>query len=716
MKYILSLLLFCFFILTQKVAIADEGMWLPLLVERLNYTDMQQKGLQLTPDEIYSVNHSSMKDAIVSLNNGSCSASVISKEGLVLTNYHCLYDAIQTHTTTQNDMIANGFWAKNRMGELRSDNLTASFLVRIEDVTARITASINPRLSEVQKAAKLEELTKKIITEATKGNGYTAQIKDFMGGREYYMFVYETFADVRIVGVPASTIGKFGGDTDNWMWPRYTADFALCRIYTGPDGKPATYNKKNIPMVAKYHLPVSTKGVQQGDFSFTMGYPAKTNRFISSFGVKYATEMVNPIIIRARGKKLEVIKQEMQNRKEISTMYASKYSEMSNFHKYYVEQNKMLKQGKVLQKKVDEEEQFMKWVLADPQRKAKYEKAFRGLEAAFDVMKQTTDFNIYYREAIKYGAELPLFAMEFGKLIDILKSGAEETVVNTEKQRLNYEANKYFKDYDPQTDKKIFMAEVQLFFDNVPAEQYPEILLSYQKKFKGNVELMANEIYEKSIFPYREKVFSQLSAPNAKALEKDPAYLFIKSFNEKLAQISVRYDSSRASLHINGNLLIEGYMNCFKDKKYYTDANATMRLAYGTVVPSNNMGAGKWQTTLDEMMQLATSKNPDYAIMPKLKEVYEKKDFGSYTVGSSVPVCFLTDCDVAGGNSGSPVINGKGELVGLCFDLTKEATSSALLYDSQQHRAVNTDIRFILFVIDKVATAPHITSELTLTN
>ncbi|NTW25795.1 MAG: S46 family peptidase, partial [Lentimicrobium sp.] len=376
-------ILILFFLLAAGITRADEGMWLPLLIERLNYVDMQKEGLKLTAEEIYSVNHSSLKDAIIQFGNG-CTGEMISSQGLVLTNHHCGYGAIQSHSTIDHDYLADGFWAMNMNEELPNEGLTARFLVRIEDVTKTVLSQLNDQMTESERSAKISEVSKSIQTDATKGTGYEARVAVFFNGNEFYLFVYEVFRDVRLVGAPPSSIGKYGADTDNWMWPRHTGDFSMFRVYTSADGKPADFSKDNVPMKPKHHLPVSLNGYEKGDFAMIMGYPGSTDRYLTSWGVKLAIETSNPTIVNIRAKKLAIMREDMDANREVSIKYASKYAGISNYWKYFIGQTRGLKRLKVLEDKQLIEVEFADWVKASPDRGQKYGNVLGDIASAYE--------------------------------------------------------------------------------------------------------------------------------------------------------------------------------------------------------------------------------------------------------------------------------------------------------------------------------------------
>lgn len=703
---------------------ADEGMWLPMLIDRLNYTDMQKMGLQLTAEEIYSINHSSLKDAIVSMNDGMCTAYMVSKEGLMMTNHHCGLEYITDNSIKYNtDYVNNGFWALDKKQELYNPNLKATFLIRVEDVTAKVLAGITDDMDETTRQAKIKEISSALIAEAIKGNHYEAEVKEFFKGNEYYLFVYEVYRDVRLVGAPPLAIGNFGADSDNWLWPRHTADFSFFRIYMGPDGKPAPYDKrKNIPYVPKYSLPISLKGVQQGDFTMVLGYPGKTDRFLTSYGLELALNNINPSIVKIRDTKLRLMAEDMANDPSINLMYRSKYNRSSNYWKYYIGQTEVLKRMRALDTKKHLEAEFTKWVNADASRKAKYGKALDIIKEAYLEIKQYRLAETYFKEAIFRGPEIITFANKFDSLMfylnkeDIPADLKAAKVADLSTKLKYYASNYYFNSYNLEVDKRQFVNLLRIVYDDIPAEFYPSIFEEVDKKFKSNFSLYANFVFEKSIFSTKEMVYEFLREPNGKILEKDPGFLAMKSFYAKYDEIVAKAQAVELKLAKGERLYMAGIMLMLKDKrKFYPDANSSMRLTYGKVTnytPTD--GAEKpYFTTLDQLIKRENPNSPDFIVPEKLKDLYNRKDFGQYADATgTIPVCFLTDCDVTGGNSGAPILNGKGELVGIIFDINWEATASSLSYVPDQTRSISTDIRYILFIVEKYAEASNLIAEL----
>lgn len=711
------------FLFMSTKLFADEGMWMVNLIERLNYTDMQKMGLELTPQEIYSINNASVKDAIVSINDGMCTGFMVSKEGLMMTNHHCVLEYITDNSIKYNtDYINNGFWAIDKRQELYNPNLKVSFLVRVEDVSQRVLSKLDNTLNDVERDEKIKQITQQIIEEATAKTYYDAVVKEFYRGNEFYLFVYETYRDVRLVGAPPMEVGNFGADTDNWLWPRHNADFAFLRIYMSPEGEPATYNKRrNIPYVPKHHLPISLKGVEKGDFTMVMGYPGTTERFMTSYGVQQVTDQINPTIVKIRDTKLRIIDEQMLLDPNIELMYRSKYNRSSNYWKYYIGQTETLKRLKVYDKKVNIEQLFERWYNADPKRKEMYADALPTIRIALEQLKKYNLAKYYFREAIIRGPEIFGFTRQFDSLYYYMtepRYANEErmTLIADQSTKLKYFASNYhFNGYNIETDKKLFVALLRMYYDEVPSEFHASVFKEVEEKYKSNFTLYANYLFEKSIFSNKEFLYEFLRVPTAKAMEKDPAYMATKQLYEAYDNILKGMHSYELMLKRGEKLFQHGILAMMTDKKFYPDANSTMRLTYGkvcTYTPTDGTEL-PYFTTFEEYIKREVVGNPEFTIPEKVKDLYLKKEYSKYADKNGIMhIGLLSDCDVTGGNSGAPLLNGKGEVVGIVFDINWEATASSLWYVTDKTRTISTDIRFIMFLIDKYAEAQNIIQEL----
>ena len=710
-------LLILFMLLSTTLVKADEGMWLPLLIERLNYVDMQKEGLKLTPEEIYSVNHSSLKDAIIQFGNG-CTGEIISSQGLLLTNHHCGYGEIQAHSTLDHDYLADGFWAMNMNEELPNEGLTARFLLRIEDVTQRVNNMLNDRMTETERNDKINEISKEIQKEATNGNGYEARVASFFKGNEFYLFVYEVFRDVRLVGAPPSSIGKFGADTDNWMWPRHTGDFSIFRVYTAPDGSPADYSKNNVPLKPKHHLPVSIAGYEKGDFAMIMGYPGSTNRYQTSYGVKLDIDVNNPTIVKIREEKLNIMRKDMDANREVAIQYASKYSRTSNYWKYFIGQTRGLKRLNVIGKKEKLENEFVKWANEDPSRKAKYGNLMHEFEEANNVIKEYSLQRWYFIESIMRGGEIMSLAQSFVGLGTALKAEKpDQARIDRIVENLRKADDLYFKDYNQPTDQRLLTSMLKMYYENVPMAQQPEAFKKLVAKNKQNYTKIAQQMFDKSIFATPERVKAFLDKPNLKALEKDPVYALMGEFMDNYRTNQKKLDAPNDELARANRLFVAGLREMMPNHTFSPDANSTMRLTYGQILdyfPADAVHYNHY-TTMQGIMDKEDPSAWEFVVPAKLKELYNKKDFGPYAMkNGEMPVCFLANTDITGGNSGSPVMNAKGELIGIAFDGNWEAMSGDIAFEPDLQRTISVDIRYVLFIIDKYAGAKNLINELSI--
>ena len=695
----------------------DEGMWLPMHIKRLNYADMQKAGLKLTADEIYSVNSSSLKDAIVSF-GGFCTGEIISGEGLVLTNHHCGYGSIQTHSTVQNDYLTDGFWAKSKKDEIPNKDLSVSFLIRMEDVSARVLNALEGASTEQERAGKIAAEVRKITEEAKANTHYEAQVKSFFNGNEFYLFIYETFKDVRLVGAPPSSVGKFGGDTDNWMWPRHTGDFSLFRVYAGKDGKPAEYSADNVPLKPRHFLPISMSGVKEGDFSMIFGYPGSTDRYLSSFGVDQAINQTNPLRVKIRQKKLDIMKEDMDASDAVRIQYASKYARVSNYWKYFIGQTQGLKRLKVYDKKKAEETAFTNWIGNNSARKAAYGDALPTLERSFEAKKKYNASQIAIQEAA-FGVDLWQLALNGRALVPLIE---DKTKLNGEeykaaKEAILKEVGTELKDVNLGTDKKLAAAMLKEYRDAVPADQLPDVYTLIDKKYKGNYNKFVDEMYAKSIFTSTEKLEAFLNKPSVKALNKDLAFITINSFyNNYVSNIAPQMRSINAESETALRQFMKGRMEMQQDRKFYPDANFSMRITYGNVGGYTPRDGVKYNlmTTAEGILDKEDPTNDEFVVPAKLKELIKKKDYGRYGENGELPVCFISNNDITGGNSGSPVINGRGELIGCAFDGNWEAMSGDIAFEKDLQRTISVDIRYVLFIIDKYAGAKHLVDEMKL--
>jgi hypothetical protein len=701
-------------VFAKAASTPDEGMWLPMFVERLNYVDMQKMGLHLTAEELYSINHSSLKDAIVSL-GGFCTAEVVSPEGLLFTNHHCGYDAIQNHSTVEHDYLTDGFWAMNKNEELPNEGLFVSFLVRMEDMTTDVLGVVTADMDETARGAAITKKVDELKKDASEDGKYTVELKSFFNGNEYDMFVYQKYSDVRLVGAPPSSIGKFGGDTDNWMWPRHTGDFSIFRIYTAPDGSPAEFSKDNVPMVAKKFLPVSIKGYKKDDFAMIWGFPGSTDRYRNSWACEATLNDIDPVIVKGLGIVLENQKAGMDADNAVRIAYASTYASLANFWKNKMGEARDLKRLDVVQKKQELEAKLQQWINADEQRKAKYGDV---LSTYADVYKQYKDQNLYqqmwYTQLCFFGSKAFSFPGQATAIETVLKTGAKGDDLAKQMEKYKETSKEHFKEYNNAIEQNVLADLLTLFRANIPAIQQPAIYQVIDKKYKGDITRYVADMFKKSIF-YTEANFNAfLEKPNLKKMQNDPAFITYNSFMDNFKVLQKTNQELSAKNKKAQRLFVAALREMEPAKSFYPDANSTMRMTYVKVLDYYPADAVHYNyyTTLDGVMMKEDPNNEEFIVPAKLKELYNKKEYGRYGENGKLYTCFLTDNDITGGNSGSPVINGDGELIGIAFDGNWEAMSGNILFEPELQRTINVDVRYVLFVIDKYAGASNLIKEL----
>ena len=698
-------------------AVAKEGMWLPSLIHKLNIKTMQDMGCELSAEDIYSINHSSLKDAIVALDRGSCTAEVISKDGLLLTNHHCGFGEIQQHSSVEHDYLQDGFWARSKEEELPNPGKTATFLISVEDVTAKVLADVTDEMSESERNDKIEQVVRQLEKEAKGDSHYEVYIKDFFKGNQFFLFVTETFKDIRLVGAPPQALGKFGGDTDNWMWPRHTNDFSMFRIYCAPDGTPAEYSEDNVPYQPKSHLPISLKGVKEGDFAMVFGYPGSTNRYKTSWGIDYTMKVTNTARIKAREKKLEIIADYMATSQKAKIQYASKHARSANYYKNAIGQNEALTKLGIIAQKQELEKRFTNWVNANADRKAKYGEALPLIEESYENVEPEKAMQ-FAAEALLRGPEIFMFAYRANQLANLLEKPEEnKDKIEAFAGRLTESLDAFYKDYDAATDEKIVAALMKIYAENVSSKYYPSFYSEILNKYKGDYAKYTEKMFKKSIFDNQEELTAFLKDPSLKTLKKDMVYQAAVDIFDMYRATSMGLQQGNEKLLKGRRLFVAGLMEMQPDKKFYPDANSTMRLTYGTVMPYDPRDGVtyKYYTTTDGYLEKEIPGDYEFDVPKRMKELLLDEDFGKYAdKDGKLHTCFITDNDITGGNSGSPVINGKGELIGIAFDGNWEAMSGDLDFEENLQRCINVDIRFVLWVVDTYAGAQNLIDEMTI--
>lgn len=699
-------------------SLAKEGMWIPLLLQQYNASDLENAGLKISVGDIYDANKSSMKDAVV-LFGGGCTAEIISKEGLLLTNHHCGYGQIQSHSTVENDYLTNGFWAMNKSEELPNSGLSVMFIKGIEDVSKVILQGITIQTPEADRQKIIVSRIDSIKNGVKENKGYGADIKPFYHGNQYFLFITETYADVRLVGAPPSSIGKFGFDTDNWVWPRHTGDFSMFRIYADKDNKPADYAVDNVPYTPSHHFPVSLAGVAENDFSMVFGFPARTNEYLPATAVTFIMNEENPSKIRMRDISLGIINEAMHSSAQLNIQYAAKQSRISNAWKKYKGQIIGLNKTDALAKKLAVENAFNAQVKTHPDFK-KYQGVLEAYASDYKDFKTYALARSMFIEIYYYGPEILRFSQRFNKLTD-------ETIPLEERkeliEKLKESSEKYFKDYDAGVDEKLMCKMMPEYLVSITTSLVPPTVYNmFGADDPVKSEMTSYQLYKNSLFASKDKLFDFLDnygKRSARKMKKDPALVVASDLQATYSKVvSPYYKKGVTQVDSIQRVYMAGLMAALPDyKNYYPDANFSLRLSYGKVTgsePADGM-VYKYYTTMKGIAQKRDTNSYEFNVPQKLIDLYETKDFGDYADSNNeMHVCYTATNHTSGGNSGSPALNAKGELVGLNFDRTWESTMSDIMYDPEICRNIMVDIRYVLFIVDKYAGAGHLVKEMDL--
>ena len=708
------------FFLSSLLTMADEGMWLPMLLGQQVYNDMVKRGLKLSKDQLYSINKASIKDAII-IFGGGCTGEIVSAEGLVFTNHHCGYGAIAAASSVQNNYLRDGFYAKTKADEIPAAGLSVQFLLKIEDVTAKIDSAANG-LTGAERAKKVAEVSALINQQySDPAKMVEARVNALFKGNQFLVFVYQRFKDVRLVGTPSESIGKYGGDTDNWEWPRHTGDFSVFRVYMGKDGKPADYAPDNIPLKPKYFLPVSIKGVKDGDYAMTYGYPGGTNRYETSFGVKLKTEIENPALVELRDMRLKHMFEQMKNNPAVKLKLASSYAGIANYWKFFDGESKQLRKFRIYEKKQADEKAFLNWAKGKPE----YENIFNDWQKAYAQWEPNARHRMYINEGV-LGSPLLAFAASMMSLeSDMVRKGIDHPDVKKGLEAADRSRKTFLAEADLPSDRKILADAMKMFYHNVDKNQHPIGFFENLKSSFGDLKddaayaKYAANVFGSSIITDDARWNAFKANPDAVKLQNDPAFAaasqFLKNYNSKYGASRQQFMAADAEL---GRIYLKGIREMNPAKIMYPDATFTMRTSYGQVKSYQPRDAVKYDfvTTMKGLMEKYKPGDYEFDLPASLIEKVARKDYGQYIdkQRNDLVVGFITTNDITGGNSGSPVLNGNGELIGLAFDGNYEALSHKIHFDKDLNRTICVDVRYVLWCIDKLGGASHLIRELKL--
>ncbi|MCL2738375.1 MAG: S46 family peptidase [Bacteroidales bacterium] len=709
----LSLLVVAF-LLTFKLAVADEGMWLLPLIQKLNADVLKKAGLKISAEDIYSINKSSLKDAIL-IFGGGCTGSVISKEGLVLTNHHCGYGNIQRLSTMENNYLRDGFWAMSRQEEIPVPGLSVTFIDRMEDVTAQMNQALKDCTTEADRARVIAATGDEISKKAVGDNPYLrARVASMYGGNMFYLVVTKAYNDVRLVGTPPSSIGRYGGDTDNWIWPRHTGDFAIFRIYADKDNNPVAYDPSNQPYKPIRHLTISLAGVKEGDFNMIIGQPGRTTRFMTSSEVKEQRDIVNEIGIYARTIYQDIVQADMLADPKVQLQYASKFSGSSNWWKKWTGMSETFAKLDVVNRRAEEEKAFEAWVAAHPTRQANYGTAIGDINNAVAGRRDLRYQQTYLTESLNR-MEIVSFAGQLQRFLPILEKGDQKEIQDFI-TGFRSAATRFFDNYNQPTDRKICVAMLRLYAEEIERADQPSFYQTIRNDYNRSIDAFVNDMFAKSFFATSAKLEAFLQNPTAEALKNDPAFMVNTSIAQKAAALAAQIAPFNEQVSKAQRAYIAGTLERNQGKALYPDANSTLRLTYGHVKSYVPRDAVEYNFYTSHRGILEKEDfNWEFEVPPRLKELLQNKDFGRYAnAKGELSICFINNLDITNGNSGSPVLNAKGELIGCAFDGNWEAMSADVIFEPELQRSISVDIRYVLWVVDKFGGAGHLISEMTI--
>ncbi len=689
---------------------ADEGMWLLPFLSKLNIADMKAKGLKLEAEDIYNVNGNSLKDAIVIFGDG-CTGEVVSPEGLVLTNHHCGYGQIQALSSVENDYLKNGFWAMSRAEEIPAPGLTVTFIRRIEEVTDRVLGRAEAMGVGPERDALIRSNSQFVMAEYRNNYPeYTVAVRPFMGGNQYFVIVSEVYRDIRLVGTPPTSMGKFGGDTDNWMWPRHTDDFSMFRIYAGADNRPAAYSPDNKPYEAPVHLKISVGGVHEDDFTMIMGFPGSTDRYMTTYQMKHLIEVENANRILIRGERQKILREDMMADDAVRLKYAAKYASSSNYWKNSIGKNKSLVENRIPERKAELESRFQAWA-ENTDSPHQYQLALAKIKEAQEAMSEMDGIGQILSEALATGSEIVMVPSRVSAAIAV----SDGKVTN--KDEVLARMAEFYKNYNEPTDRRAAKRMFALVREMIPAGQLPSFYGIVDSDFGGDTDAFVDYLYDNTIYTSREKLAAFLDNYDGAALDADPAARVLASIRDVTTGLALRLTPHAKTLDDWHGVYIKGLTEMDPQTVYYPDANFTIRLTYGTVLPYEPRDGVvyKYYTTLKGVIEKEDPSNPlEFTVPQRVKDAYAASDYGIYGEDAELRTDFITNNDITGGNSGSPVMNARGELVGLAFDGNWEAMSGDIVFEPELQRCINVDIRYVLWTIDKFAGAGHLLSEMTI--